>query len=96
MFIVVQEYGYIPIGSKIISGTVSKKANRYYVSVIIDVENIPQKNTNQGIGVDLGIKDFAICSDKIIYKNINKAQELGSQKRNYQDSKKDFQGNMKV
>ena len=71
-----KEYGYIPIGSKIISGTVSKKANRYYVSVIIDVENIPQKNTNQGIGIDLGIKDFAICSDKIIYKNINKTQIL--------------------
>ena len=71
-----KEYGYIPIGSKIISGTVSKKANRYYVSVIIDVENIPQKNTNQGIGIDLGIKDFAICSDKIIYKNINKTQRV--------------------
>ena len=40
------------------------------------VENIPQKNTNQGIGVDLGIKDFAICSDKIIYKNINKTQRV--------------------
>ena len=38
-----KEYGYIPVGSKIISGTVSKKANRYYVSVIIDVENIPRK-----------------------------------------------------
>ena len=41
-----------------------------------DVENIPQKNTNQGIGIDLGIKDFAICSDKIIYKNINKTQRV--------------------
>lgn len=71
-----KEYGYIPTGSKIISGTVSKKANRYYVSVIIDVENIPQKNTNQGIGIDLGIKDFAICSDKTIYKNINKTQRV--------------------
>lgn len=71
-----KEYGYIPVGSKIISGTVSKKANRYYVSVIIDVENIPQKNTNQGIGIDLGIKDFAICSNKIIYKNINKTQRV--------------------
>ena len=71
-----KEYGYIPVGSKIISGTVSKKANRYYVSVIIDVENIPQKNTNQGIGIDLGVKDFAICSNKIIYKNINKTQRV--------------------
>lgn len=72
-----KEYGYIPVGSKVISGTVSKKANRYYVSVIIDVEIIPQKNTNQGIGIDLGIKEFAICSntDKP-YKNINKSQRV--------------------
>ena len=86
-----KEYGYIPIGSKIISGTVSKKANRYYVSVIIDVENIPQKNTNQGIGIDLGIKDFAICSDKIIYKNINKTQRVRKlEKKLLREQKKTF------
>ena len=72
-----KEYGYIPIGAKVISGTVSKKANRYYVSVIIDTENTPQENINQGIGIDLGIKDFAICSNKNKpYKNINKTQRV--------------------
>ena len=71
-----KEYGYIPVGSKIISGTVSKKANRYYVSVIIDTEIIPQENANQGIGSDLGINDFAICSNKQTYKNINKTQRV--------------------
>ena len=72
-----KEYGYIPVNSKVISGTVSKKADRYYVSVIIDTEIKPQENTNQGIGVDLGIKDFAVCSniDKP-YKNINKTQRV--------------------
>ncbi|SFU47803.1 transposase, IS605 OrfB family, central region, partial [Clostridium sp. DSM 8431] len=72
-----KEYGYIPVGAKVISGTVSKKANRYYVSVIIDTEITPQKNTNQGVGIDLGIKDFATCSglDKP-YKNINKTQRV--------------------
>ena len=71
-----KEYGYIPVGSKIISGTVSKKANRYYVSVIIDTEIIPQENANQGIGIDVGVKDFAICSNKQTYKNINKTQRV--------------------
>ena len=71
-----KEYGYIPIGAKVISGTVSKKANRYYVSVIIDTEIVQQENTNQGIGIDLGIKDFAICSDKSTFKNINKTQRI--------------------
>ena len=72
-----KEYGYIPIGAKVISGTVSKKANRYYVSVIVDTKIIQQENTNQGIGIDLGIKDFAICSNKNKpYKNINKTQRV--------------------
>ena len=71
-----KEYGYIPVGAKVISGTVSKKANRYYVSVIIDIDIKPQENINEGIGIDLGIKDFAICSNKQTYKNINKTQRV--------------------
>ena len=71
-----KEYGYIPVGDKVISGTVSKKANRYYVSIIIDMKNTPQENINQGIGIDLGIKEFAICSNKQTYKNINKTQRV--------------------
>ncbi len=31
---------------------------------------------NEGIGIDLGIKDLAICSDKIKYQNINKSQKV--------------------
>ena len=71
-----KEYGYIPIGVKVISGTVSKKSNRYYVSVIVDTEIVQQENLNQGIGIDLGVKDFAICSNKSIFKNINKTQKI--------------------
>ena len=71
-----KEYGYIPTDAKIISGTVSKKANRYYVSVLIDTEIKQQNNTNQGIGIDLGIKDFAICSNKMKFKNINKTKQI--------------------
>lgn len=71
-----KEYGYIPVGTKVISGTVSKKAGRYYVSVIIDVDVPVVQNTNQGIGIDLGLKDFAVCSDGNTYKNINKTQNI--------------------
>ena len=71
-----KEYGYIPVGAKVISGTVSKKADRYYVSVIVDIDTPIIKNTNKGIGIDLGLKDFAICSDGNIYKNINKTQRI--------------------
>ena len=72
-----KEYGYIPVGAKVVSGTVSKKADRYYVSVVIDTEIQQQENINQGIGIDLGIKDFAICSNiNKPYKNINKTQRV--------------------
>ena len=75
-----KEKGYIPTtksGLIIRSGTISEKAERYYVSVLIDV---PQKEvdkpTNQGVGIDLGIKDLAICSNKQIFGNINKNKEI--------------------
>ena len=44
---------------------------------------------NEGIGIDLGIKDFAICSDRSVYKNVNKTQKvkkLEKQKRRLQRS----------
>ena len=75
-----KEKGYIPTtksGLVIKSGTVSEKAGRYYVSVLIEVQNVNVKQpSNPGIGIDLGIKDLAICSDGNTYSNINKTQEI--------------------
>lgn len=75
-----KEKGYIPAtksGLVIKSGTVSEKAGRYYVSVLIEVPNVSVKQpSNPGIGIDLGIKDLAICSDGNTYNNINKTQEI--------------------
>lgn len=75
-----KEKGYIPTtksGLVIKSGTVSEKVGRYYVSVLIEVPNVSvQQSSNPGIGIDLGIKDLAICSDGNTYKNINKTQEV--------------------
>lgn len=76
-----KEKGYIPTskdGYRIKSGTVSKKAGRYYVSVVIDVEEEPKicYQANEGIGIDLGIKDFAVLSDGRKFKNINKTARI--------------------
>ena len=50
---------------------------KVYVSVVIDVHMpIVSKNTNEGIGIDLGLKDFAICSNGEKYKNINKTEKI--------------------
>ena len=75
-----KEKGYLPTtksGLVIKSGTVSEKAGRYYVSVLVEKPNITMQNpTNQGIGIDLGVKDFAVCSNGIIYSNVNKTQRI--------------------
>ncbi|RBW68904.1 RNA-guided endonuclease InsQ/TnpB family protein [Bacillus taeanensis] len=69
----VKEYGYIPTNAIVKSGTVSHKAGRYYVSVLCEVDaKNNQMNTNDGIGVDLGIKDFSVCSHHENFGNINK------------------------
>lgn len=72
-----KEFGYIPTNSVVKSGTVSQKANRYYVSILVEEDDIKISNcTNEGIGIDLGLKDFVICSDEIKFKNINKTSRV--------------------
>lgn len=75
-----KEKGYIPTtkdGYVIKSGTVSIKAGRYYVSVIVEIPNAKiANNSNEGIGIDLGLKDLAIVSNGKTYKNINKSARL--------------------
>lgn len=76
----IKEKGYIPTNSNthiIKSGTVSCKAGRYYVSVLVEEQGKPQSKLNDfGIGIDLGVKDFAITSNGITKKNINKSSIL--------------------
>ena len=77
-FVRVKEYGYIPKNANIKSGTISKKADRYFLSLIMEVKDaIKETNTNtKGLGIDLGIKDTAICSDGRVFKNINKTKKV--------------------
>lgn len=72
-----KEFGYIPTNSIVKSGTVSQKANRYYVSILVEENDTKvSKPTNEGIGIDLGLKDFAICSNGNKFKNINKTSKV--------------------
>ena len=76
----IKEKGYIPTtkdGYMIKSGTVSVKAGRFYVSVLVEIPDINiDNNSNEGIGIDLGLKDFAIISNGKTYRNINKSAGL--------------------
>lgn len=73
-----KEFGYIPINSIVKSGTVSQKADKYFISILVEENDIVNKNIpiSEGIGIDLGLKDFAICSNNNIYKNINKTSTV--------------------
>ena len=82
-FVRVKEYGYIPKNTNIKSGTITKIADKYFLSLIIEVKDIVKtENTSiEGLGVDLGIKDTIICSDGKIFKNINKTTKIKKLKK---------------
>jgi putative transposase len=72
-----KEKGYIPRDRIIRSGTVSKKADRYFVSVVVEIKDCKKEKLNDlGIGIDLGIKYFAIISDGKVFRNINKSGKV--------------------
>lgn len=72
-----KEFGYIPVSGKVISGVVSKQADKYYVSVVFEIDDFKTvKEHTEPIGIDLGIKDLAICSNGLTKKNINKTKRV--------------------
>ncbi|WP_335934272.1 transposase [Fusobacterium polymorphum] len=82
-FVRVKEYGYIPKNTNIKSGTITKIANRYFLSLIIEVKDIvkTENTSTKGLGIDLGIKDTAICSGGMVFKNINKTKKVKKLKK---------------
>ena len=82
-FVRIKEYGYISKNANIKSGTITKIADRYFLSLIIKVKDIVKaENTGtKGLGIDLGIKDTAICSNGRVFKNINKTIKIKKLKK---------------
>lgn len=77
----IKEFGYIKPSDNISSITVSQKANRYYASVTmetqVDYSYIDKIPYTDGIGLDLGIKEFAVTNNpNIRFANINKSKEV--------------------
>lgn len=80
-----KEFSYLPAGAVVISGTVSYIAGRFYVSVVVDIDEKSKHNKDletsyrtvtDGIGIDLGIQDLAVVSDGRKFKNINKSSKV--------------------
>ena len=53
---------------KVTGFTISRENNKYYISFTFYTD-IEGKETNGSVGIDLGIKNFAICSDGVVYEN---------------------------
>ncbi len=85
-----KEYGYIPLNENVISGIIKRKAGKYFISILTDGNiKIKENNTNEGIGIDLGIKQFAVCSNGMAFDNINKTKTVKnlSKKLKYEQRK---------
>ena len=70
------EHGRIPTNCKYLNPRIKYDGVNWWITVGIEYEDTNEISLNEGIGIDLGIKDLAICSDGNIYKNINKTQKI--------------------
>lgn len=77
-FMRLKEYGYLPTNKVIRSGTVSERAGRFYVTVLVDEKSLKKPVTlnDAGLGVDLGLKEFAITSNGQVFENKNKTEKM--------------------
>ena len=84
------EHGRIPTENvKYMNPRIKYDGINWYITVGIEYEDSTTLPSNEGIGIDLGIKDLAICCDGKTYKNINKIQrvkKLEKRKRRLQRS----------
>ncbi len=70
-----KEYGYVPQKAKAVSVTITKRAGRYFASFLFEVTTVSSVSAAQSesIGIDIGVKSFAVISDGRNYPNINKS-----------------------
>ena len=83
------EHGRIPTTAKYMNPRISFDGLNWWISVCVEFPDCRETLNDDGVGIDLGIKDLAVCSDGTKYKNINKSQKvkkLEKQKRRLQRS----------
>lgn len=64
----------VPMNVKYTNPRLSFDGKYWYISVGVEKENPIVKLTDESIGIDVGIKDLAICSNGMTFKNINKTR----------------------
>lgn len=66
----------LPKGQKYSNPHISFDGKYWYLSIGYEIPEIPCEVTGESIGIDLGIKNLAICSNGKVYKNINGSHEV--------------------
>ena len=66
----------LPTDTKYYNPRITFDGKYWYISVSIEKEDEYEELTNESLGIDLGIKELAICSDGTIYGNINKTVKV--------------------
>lgn len=70
------EHNRIPTNCKYYNPRIKYDGLNWYITVGVNYDDCTNEPKNNGIGIDLGIKDLAICSDGNVYKNINKSKKI--------------------
>ena len=106
-FVRYKERDYIPVGKefRVVSGRIKERAGRYYLTALVEQPDYKKlKLTGEALGIDLGIKDFAIRNTGEKYHNLNKTIKLRkhrkrlkrlqrTESRQYQDYKQRLKNN---
>jgi len=87
------EHGRIPTDVKYMNPRISFDGLNWWISVCVEFPDCKETLNDDGVGIDLGIKDLAVCSDAVKYKDINKSQKvkkLEKQKRRLTNIRKNY------
>jgi len=68
------------IEGKMLFVTISKtRTDKYFVAITCEVKHEPLPESDKAVGIDLGIKDLAVCSDGTVFENIKTTKKYAKQ-----------------
>src|SRR5699024_9499785 len=74
------------VEGRIMNATIRRNpSGKYFVSILVETEVEPLPKTNQSIGIDVGISNFATLSDGVIYENPRFLRKLEKKIEKYLD-----------
>ena len=80
------------LSGKIMSGVVSRTADQWYLSVTVEIDELPRtvKKTDKVVGIDLGLKETVVTNDGDIFKAPKPLKKYGKllSRRSRQHSRK--------